>query len=66
MVEDGEWWFNVWIVKRNEMKEDECGWQRLQSGGSACGLREVMRRRKWNLDGTGCRVVVQHLDCEKE
>jgi hypothetical protein len=26
MVEDAEWWFNLWIVKRNEKKEEECGW----------------------------------------
>jgi hypothetical protein len=26
IVEDGEWWFNLWIVRRNEKKEEECGW----------------------------------------
>jgi hypothetical protein len=22
---DAEWWFNLWIVRRNEKKEEECG-----------------------------------------
>jgi hypothetical protein len=38
---DAEWWFNLWIVRRNEKKEDD-------------------------VDGTGCRVVVQLVDCEKD
>jgi hypothetical protein len=38
MVEDGKWWFNLWIVRRNEKKEEDCGWQRMESGGSTCGL----------------------------
>jgi hypothetical protein len=25
IVEDAEWWFNLWIVRRNEKKEEECG-----------------------------------------
>jgi hypothetical protein len=23
MVEDAEWWFNLWIMRRNEKKEEE-------------------------------------------
>jgi hypothetical protein len=53
----------------------------MQSGGSACGMREVMgmqsgvstcallermRRRKRIVDCRGCRVVVYLVDCEKE
>jgi hypothetical protein len=25
MVEDEELWFNLWIARRNEKKEEECG-----------------------------------------
>ncbi len=53
MIEDAEWWFNMWTVRRNEEKEEECGRQRMESGGSTCGLLEGMRRRKRNEDGRG-------------
>jgi hypothetical protein len=38
----------------------------MQSGGSPCGRLEGIRRRKRNVDGRGCRVVVQLVDCEKD
>jgi hypothetical protein len=69
MVEDAEWWFNLWVVRRNrrnEKKEEECGWWRMKSCGFICRLWEVMRRGKRIVDGRGCRVVVQLVDYEKE
>ncbi len=41
MVEDAEWWFNLWVVRRNrrnEKKEEECGWWRMKSCGFICRL----------------------------
>jgi hypothetical protein len=38
MVEDAEWWFNLWTVRRNEKKKEDCGLKRMPSGGSPCGL----------------------------
>ncbi len=40
IVENGEWWFNLWIVRSIEKKEED-------------------------VDGRGCRVVVQLVGCEK-
>jgi hypothetical protein len=33
-LEDAEWWFSLWNVRRNEKKEEDCWWQRIQSDGS--------------------------------
>ncbi len=38
MVEDAECWFNLLTVRKNEKKEDDCGWMRMQSGGLTCRL----------------------------
>jgi hypothetical protein len=65
MVEDEEWWFNVWIVRRNEKKKEkmlmaeDAWWFTLR-------LQEGIRRRKMIVDCRGCRVVVHLVDCEKD